>query len=143
MLKFVFLTEQFYQDYASFPEIEKKRDRPHAQVALQVGGCLFCVPFRSHITHEYALFTDKQNRCGLDFSKSVVVTDPARYIDTVRRPYLRDNEFRTLMNISEYEIIRRLQYYIAQYKKAKTAPEKKRNAILLSCSTLQYFEEWL
>ena len=143
MLKFVFLTEQFYIDYASCHEIEKKRERPHAQVTLQVGGCLFCIPFRSHIMHEYAYWTDKANHCGLDFSKAVVITDPGKYIDRTNTPFLRPAEYYALKDVSEYEVARRLQYYISQYKKAKTAPEKKRNALLLKYSTLQYFEEWI
>lgn len=38
MLKFVFLSDAFYADYAGCPEIEKKKDRPHAQVTIEVGG---------------------------------------------------------------------------------------------------------
>lgn len=143
MLKYVFLTDEFYQDYASCPEIEKKRDRPHAQVTIEVGGRLFCVPFRSHITHEYALWTDKMNRCGLDFSKAVIIIDASRYIDSSRKPYLRSNEFSALKNIPEHEVSKRLEKYISQYKKAKQSPELQRNAILLRYSTLQYFEELL
>lgn len=143
MLKFVFLTDQFYSDYAACPEIEKKRNRPHAQVTLQLGSQLFCIPFRSHISHQYAYFTDEENRCGLDFSKAVVVTDPQKYIDQRRKPYLRPHEFAALKDVREYEVSRRLHLYIAQYKKAKANPGTQRNALLLQCSTLQYFEEYL
>lgn len=143
MLKFVFLTDAFYQDYASYPEIEKKKDRPHAQVSIEVGGRLFCIPFRSHITHDHVLWTNKKDRCGLDFSKAVIITDASKYIDSSRKPYLRDGEFSVLKSIPEYEVSRRLKYYIAQYKKAKQAPTAERNALLLRYSTLQYFEEYL
>lgn len=143
MLDFVFLTDAFYSDYSSYPEIEKKRDRPHAQVTIQAGGHLFCIPFRSHISHEYAFLTDKKNGCGLDFSKAVIITDPDRYIDRTRKPHLRPDEFGMLKDVREYEISRRLLLYVAQYKKAKLAPDKKRNALLLRYSTLQYFEEYI
>lgn len=141
MLDLVFLTDAFYSDYSSCPEIEKKRDRPHAQVTIEVSGLLFCIPFRSHIRHDYAFWTDKANRCGLDFSKAVIVSDPDRYIDRSRRPHLRPNEFAMLKDVREYEVVRRLRMYIAQYKAARLSPEKKRNALLLQYSTLQYFEE--
>ena len=143
MLKFVFLTDAFYNDYSSCAEIEKKKDRPHAQVTITVGGNLFCIPFRSHIMHDYALFTDKDSRCGLDFSKTVVVTDPEKYIDKQRKPFLRPNEFAAIKEISEYAVSRRLAFYISQYKKAKLQPEQQRNALLLRYSTLKYFEEYI
>ena len=143
MLDLVFLTEAFYSDYSDCPEIEAKIDRPHVQVTIQVGGYLFCVPLRSHIAHEYAFWTDKENRCGLDFTKAVVIIDPQRYIDHSRKPYLRKNDFSVLKSTNPYEISRRLNLYIMQYKKAKLAPEQMRNAILLKYSTLQYFEAYI
>ena len=143
MLDFVFLTDRFYMDHAACPEIESKKDRPHAQVSIQVGSYLFCIPLRSHIMHEYAFWTDKENHCGLDFSKAVVITDPEKYIDRTRKPFLRQNEYEALKDVNPYVISRRLLFYIQQYKKAKAAPEKKRNALLVKYSTLQYFEEFL
>ena len=40
-------------------------------VCVQIGGVLFAVPMRSHIKHKYALWADKENHCGVDFSKAV------------------------------------------------------------------------
>lgn len=143
MVKFAFLTADFFADYSGCKEIERKPDRPHVQITIEVGGNLFCIPMRSHITHKHVLWTDKANGCGLDFSKAVVVTDPTRYIDAGKTPYIRSKEFAVLKNTSEFEVRRRLLAYICEYKEAKKRPEIQRNQILLKCSTLQYFEEYI
>lgn len=143
MLNLVFLTQDFFASYSHCPEIEKKVDRPHVQVMIDVYGTLFCIPMRSSIKHKHAIFTDKENGCGLDLSKAVVITDPTKYIDHERIPHIRPNEFKALKNVSQYEVRRRLLAYIAEYKEAKRRPEIERNRNLLQCSTLQYFEEYI
>ena len=140
MLDFVFLTDEFFSDYANCKEIEKKRDRPHIQITIQVGSNIFCIPLRSNINHKHVLWTDRPNKCGIDFSKAVIITDPLRYIDLNRRPYIRPNEFIVLKKVSDYEIRRRMLAYIAEYKQAKRRPDIPRNQTLIQCSTLQYFE---
>ncbi len=143
MLDFVFLSNEFFSDYANCTEIEKKRDRPHIQITLQVGSNIFCIPMRSNINHKHVLWTDKTNHCGVDFSKAVIITNPSRYIDLGRQPHIRPEEFKALKKVSEYEIRRRMLAYIAEYKQAKRRPDIPRNRILLQCSTLQYFEQYL
>ena len=143
MLDYVFLSEEFFSDYASCKEIEKKKDRPHVQITIQVKNNLFCIPLRSHINHKHVLWTDKENNCGIDFSKAVIITDPVRYIDLSRKPFIRPNEFKVLKKISEYEIERRMLAYIAEYKKAKRRPDIPRNRLLIQCSTMQYFEQYI
>ena len=64
-------------------------------VGVKVGRVRFAVPLRSHIKHKYVLWTDEENRCGLDFSKAIVLTKP-KYIDRSRKPYIRPNEFNSL-----------------------------------------------
>ena len=88
MLDFVFLTDEFFSDYSDCKEIEKKKDRPHIQITIQVGSNIFCIPMRSNINHKHVLWTDKANKCGVDFSKAVVITDPLRYIDLNRKPHI-------------------------------------------------------
>lgn len=143
MLNFVFLTQDFFSAYSHCHEIEKKVDRPHVQITIKVNGTLFCIPMRSSIKHKHAIFTDKANGCGLDLSKAVVITDPNKYIDHGRIPYIRPNEFKVLKTISEYEVRRKLLAYIAEYKNAKRRPEIARNRTLIQCSTLQYFEQYI
>ena len=140
---FVFLSESFHNRYPHFdyPEIELKDNRPHVLICVEIDGVKFAVPMRSNINHPYVFWTDKDNKCGLDFSKAVVI-EKESYIDSSRIPYIRPNEFKALQG-KEYEIRKGLKRYIGKYKKAKTksfAPEKSR---LLRFSTLQYFEEHL
>lgn len=142
MLQFMFLSDKFYKDYAECPEIEQKQKRPYIQIKVIVDGVLFGVPLRSSINHPYVLWTDKANRCGVDFSKAVVIADPYNYIDKTTSPYIRPNEFNALRG-KEHIIQEKLKKYIDSYKKAKKRPDLARNKMLLTYSTLQYFEEYL
>ena len=141
MLNFVFLSDKFYDDYSGCPEIEQKQKRPYIQIEVVVDGVLFGVPLRSSINHPHVLWTDKQNHCGVDFSKAVVISKPDDYIDTTT-PHIRQNEFDALRG-KEHVIKNKLKKYISDYKKAKENPDLWRNKMLLKYSTLQYFEEYL
>ena len=140
-MKFIFLSSKFYEDYANCTEIEQKSNRPYAQIAVELNGHLYAIPLRSHIKHPFAFFTDKENLCGLDYSKTVIILDND-YIDRVRHPRIRDNEFKVIRN-KEYQIKFGLIRYIKQYKKAAARKDIARNARLCKYSTLQYFEEYL
>lgn len=142
MLKLIFLTEKFYRDYSSCTEIEQKPSRPYIRVGIFVGGVLWAVPLRSHISHTYALWTDKENRCGIDFSKAVVIERPGEYISAAI-PHMRPNEFDELKKINAYTVEQKLQHFIKVYKKAKLHPELPRNKSILKYSTLQYFEKYI
>jgi len=142
MLNFVFLTNEFYTDYAQCKEIVQKQSRPFVQVQIVIDGCLYCVPLRSNVSHQYVLWTDKANSCGLDFTKTVVVLDSARYIDNTNTPHIRSNEFNALRG-KEHIIETRLIKYIKDYKEAKKRMDRPRNKMLVKFSALQYFEEYL
>lgn len=144
MLKAVYLTDAFYNDYPNdkYGEIEKKTSRPYIRIQIMVGGVLWGIPMRSNISHNHAIWTDKENHCGLDLTKAVAITNPAKYISGVK-PHIRDNEFKVLKQLDEYAVSQKLQKYIKDYKKAKMALRVKRNRDLVSCSTLQYFEKYL
>ena len=81
------------------------------------------------------------NQCGVDYTKAVVIIDEQKYIDSVKQPHIRPNEFDALRG-KEYRIQCGMQKYIEKYKKAKLS-EKETDKILVRCSTLQYFEEYL
>lgn len=144
LLKAVFLTDAFYKAYpnSKYSEIEQKTDRPYIRVQVMVNGVLWGIPMRSHISHSYAVWTDEENGCGLDLTKAVVITKPAKYISGVT-PRIRDNEFKVLKQLSEYNVIQKFRKYIHDYKKAKKAMHVKRNRDLVSYSTLQYFEKYI
>ena len=143
MLKFVFLTDQFFCDHAQCSEIEKKQNRPHVQIFVRLNALFFCIPMRSNIHHPHVIWTDKENHCGIDFSKAVIVTDPDKYIDKLSKPHIRETEFKKLKRINEYEIERGMLKYIQKYKEAKQNLSIPRNRILVSCSSLQYFEKYI
>ncbi|MCI9457600.1 MAG: hypothetical protein HFE44_11590 [Oscillospiraceae bacterium] len=140
-MTFIFLSASFFQDYANCPEIEQKANRPYICTYIEVNGISFAIPLRSHINHPHVLWTDKENHCGLDFSKTVVLTKPS-YIDANKKPHIRQNEFDALRG-KDYLIQQRLLKYISAYKKAKERLDVPRNQILCSCSTLQYFESYI
>ena len=139
-MKYIFLTDQFYSDYAAYTEIELKAERPYVQLYICVNDIDFAIPFRSNINHPHAFWTDKENRCGLDYSKSVVIEDVC-YIDTERKPHIRENEHRALIG-KEREVKNGLLKYINDYKQAKGSPHKRLKR-LVEYSTLQYFEKYI
>lgn len=144
MLDLVFLSKQFYSDYANgFDEIEQKPDRPYARVVVNVDGVLWCIPFRSHINHPNVILTDAANRCGIDLSKAVVIVDPQRHIDQSRTPHLRSNEFQVVKSLNPSFVALKMRQYIAKYKKAKQHLNVYRNRNIVKCSTLQYFENYI
>ena len=96
---------------------------------------------RSHIKHKFVLWTDKNNGCGLDFSK-VVVIESLKDIDDTKTPYIRDNEFASLIG-KEYIVETKLRKYIKKYKEAKKDLSLDRNRNLCNFSTLQYFENYI
>lgn len=142
MLKTVFLTKAFYAAYANCCEIEQKETRPYIRIQVTVNGVLWGIPLRSHISHDHVLWTDRENGCGIDFTKAVVITKPAKYISGTQ-PYIRPDEFKVLKKIDEHRVVQKLQQYIKAYKKAKEHPEIPRNKQLLQYSTLQYFEKYI
>lgn len=139
--RFVFLTDEFYKAYPSelYPEIEQKHNRPYVQVYVKINGVQYAIPLRSDIHHPHVLWTDKQNHCGVDFSKAVVITDD-KYIDMLTEPHIRENEFNALRG-KDYKIRVKMEKYIEEYKKAKQDLNKKHYQNLVKYSTLQYFEK--
>ena len=143
MNKFVFLSKEFYARHKEqqHTEIEQKQDRPYIQVCVEIDGVQYAIPMRLHIKHKFVLWTDKNNGCGLDFSK-VVVIESLKDIDDTKTPYIRDNEFASLIG-KEYIIETKLRKYIKKYKEAKKDLSLDRNRNLCDFSTLQYFENYI
>ena len=99
----------------------------------------YAIPLRSDINHPHVLWTDKKNHCGVDFSKAVVIKDES-YIDFSIEPHLRQNEFDALRG-KDFKIKNKMEKYIADYKKAKKDLSNPINRMLVTYSTLQYFEK--
>jgi protein AbiQ len=141
-MEIIFLNKEFYIDYADCKEIEKKENRPHFMILATIEKIDFAIPLRSHIKHTYVVWTNKENQCGLDLSKSIVIVDKNKYIDTSIKPYIREDEFRKLRG-KDYFIKQKLETYIKQYKKALKKQELRNNNLMCKFSTLQYFHKEL
>lgn len=139
--RFVFLSQKFYNTYPTqqYPEMEQKQNRPYIQVCVEIDGVQYAIPLRSDIHHPHVLWTDKKKRCGVDFSKAVVIKDDS-YIDLSIEPYLRQNEFDALRG-KDFKIKCKMEKYIEDYKKAKKDLTNPINRMLVTYSTLQYFEK--
>lgn len=142
-MKFNFLTKEFFDKYKECLELEKKENRPYACTTLiNCLGMTFAVPLRSNIQHEYALFTNKEKTKGLDLSKAVVINDYEKFVDTVTKVYISDDEYKVLLGKENF-LLKKLETYIKKYKKALKNPDISKNSILLKYSTLQYFHKEL
>ncbi len=139
-----FLTSAFYSDYplTKYPQIEQKLNRPYAQVNVTIRNLHFAIPLRSNITHPHAFWTDKRNRCGVDFSKAVVILDETKYINTSTKVFLRPNEYDKLKG-KEFRITQMMSDYIETYKNARLNLDNEINQKICNFSTLQYFEEYI
>lgn len=142
MLKFIFLTQQFYQDHKNCSEIEQKQNRPYIMALATINNIDFAIPLRSHIRHDNVLWTDKANKCGLDFSKAVIILDKLKYIDNSTTPLIRQNEFNSLKG-KEHIVKSKMESYLNKYIKAHNNQEILRNKMFCSFSTLQYFHKEL
>lgn len=138
-MEYRFLSQKFFYNYpqSKFPELEYKIDRPYTLVCITINKHTFALPLRSHIRHRYAYITDKTNMCGIDFSKAVYISDK-QYIDIVKKPHIRQNEFDFLKG-KEYIVKNKFINYIKQYVKAQKSLDsnKMKN---FTYSTLHYFE---
>ena len=137
-MKYIFLTDEFYEHYINCTEIEQKSDRPYVQLYIRIKNIHFAIPFRSNIKHRYVYWTDKANGFGLDYSKAVIIEN-LDYIDTSRKPYIREHEHKALVG-KDRDVEKGLLKYIAEYIKAKEKIDE-RSKRLRQYSTLQYFEK--
>lgn len=142
-MKYTFLTDKFYNDYPheQYPQMEIKKDRPYAHVQVEVYNQLFCIPLRSHIDHPHALFTNKKEKCGVDYSKAVIINND-EYIDKTKKAFLRSDEYKKLKG-KDYTIKKQFLDYIKLYKQAKIDNTVNHREEILAFSTLQYFENYI
>ena len=142
-MKFYFLTKDFFDTYSNCNEIEKKENRPYAcSVLIDYEGITFAIPLRSHIKHQYAIFSNAEKTKGLDLSKSVVINDLKKFVDQNTKVFIDDEEYKFFLG-KEYFVQQKLKTYIKLYKKALTHQENRKNQILCKNSTLQYFHKEL
>lgn len=75
---------------------------------------------------------------GLDLSKAVVINDYEKFVDTITKVYISDDEYKVLLGKENF-LSKKLETYIKKYKKVLKNPDIPKNSILLKYSTLQYF----
>lgn len=141
-MRYIFLTQDFYNKYNEndCPEIERKLSRPYIMIKVTINGLDFGIPLRLGIKHKYALWTDKKNNCGVDYTKAVII-DNETYIDS-KSPYIRPDEHNALKG-KEYLLKTGFEKYIEKYKKALSRIDIERNKEMCKYSTLQYFHKEL
>jgi len=142
-LKYTFLSKRFYEHYTQdkYPQIVTKGTRPYAHIKVTAKDMLFCLPLRSNIEHPHAYFTNKKEKCGVDYSKAVVITKE-EYVDYETKVFLRPEEYRKLKG-KDYIITKQFLKYIDLYKKAKKDKSIPHREDILKFSTLQYFEAYI
>ncbi len=139
-LSFYFLSRYFYTDYAGCSEIEKKFDRPYAVVLIEYEDLTFAIPLRSHISHKYAFFTNKEKTKGLDYSKAVPILKD-KYIELQAQKYpstISQSERQMLYNKTK-EVEKGLIDYIDKYRNAIKKRHIYANQQLCKFSCLKYF----
>ena len=58
---------------------------------IQIEELKVAIPFRSHISHNNAFFTDIQNRCGIDYTKTVILNKDSYIIDSFNNGFEKMN----------------------------------------------------
>ena len=146
IMKFHRLNAAFYTQFGHCEEILTKEERPYYVLILEIYELTFAIPLRSNISHPFCYVADNStgNKCGLDYSKAVIITDPQKYIDPAAIT-IRQHEYNVLKQ-KEYLIKKQFSSFVKSYK--KEIQRRKKNPMLpvsLLCrySTLKYFHNEL
>lgn len=134
IMRYIYLSDDFYNRHATHTEIMQKRGRPYACLAVQIQGVTFAIPMRHHITHSYCYRTIGD--CGLDYTKAVVVEKEDIGQGT---PQIAQAEF-NIIKKHETVIINGMRKYVALYIKATERRSPFYDGIR-KYSALQYFED--
>ena len=137
-MNIVYLSAGFYNKYSGCKEILHKQDRPYGCVTVNIDGLTFAVPFRHHIPHNHAFKTI--GNAGLDYTKAVII-DPTLDIGP-GQPQIHQAEFNIIKG-KDIVIRNKLLKYIKVYKTAKQHSDNPYYKQIITCSALQYFEQYL
>ena len=110
---------------------------------MTINGLTYAIPFRSHITHNYSFLTDIPNKCGIDYTKAIIITKKSYIVDNINGVpiKIRPNERRALFG-KKHEIVKALKKYINEYKRA-VKNNAHHKVYIFRMSTLQYFHKEL
>jgi protein AbiQ len=116
-MKFHRLNAAFYAQFGQCEEILTKDDRPYYVLLLELDGLTYAIPLRSHITHSYCFMADNSSgqKSGLDYSKAVVISDTAKFIDPTPVT-IRQHEYNVYKQ-QEFLIKKQFSSFVTLYKK--------------------------
>lgn len=137
---FVLLSKFFYESYPKdlYPEIAQKQSRPYIVILVEVKDKTFAVPLRSHIRHKHAFITDELRGCGLDFTKSVVISNPL-FIDKSHRVLINKEESFKIYNNHD-KIQTDFEQYLKDFIRAFIATKNENfKPTIVKYSSLIYF----
>jgi protein AbiQ len=145
-MEFHRLTPAFHAQYGQCEEILSKESRPYYVLLLELDGLTYAIPLRSHIRHPFCYIADNSTgeNSGLDYSKAVVITDKALFIDPAPVT-IRQNEFNVFKQ-REYRITQQFSSYVSNYKKeVRRRAETPAIPVSSLCrySSLKYFHKEL
>jgi protein AbiQ len=128
------LSENFYQQNGHLSEVmdkstdgvtytSKAESRGYGVLLFDVEGLKFAIPFRSNIPHKKCFVSKKKTdtngrirRMGLDYTKSVVITDES-FVTNQSFKMKDSREYFNVVN-NEDRIIFEFSEYVKKYKKA-------------------------
>jgi protein AbiQ len=141
-MEFHRLNPAFYTQFSQCDEILTKENRPYYVLLLELDGLTYAIPLRSHITHPYCFIADNSSgqNSGLDYSKAVVISDIAQYIDPTPVT-IRQHEYNVYKQ-REYLIKKQFSSFVILYKK-EVRRRQKNPALPVSAicrfASLKYF----
>jgi len=145
-MNFYRLSAVFYSEFSHYAEILNKANRPYYVAVMTLDGLTYAVPLRSNINHKYCFIADDPNgqNSGLDYSKAVVITDIAKYIDPAEVT-IRRHEY-DVFKQNEPIIKKQFSSYVESYKKEFRRRQKNPllpESPLCRYTTLKYFHKEL
>ena len=137
-----YLSDLFYNRFTpeQYPEIEQKKTRPYIVLLICIDNNTFALPMRTNIRHNCCYRFRNSSRptdsvTGIDFSKAVIVNDPA-YINGLAE--IDNKEFVELNDRIGF-IIGKFQSYLRGYIKYAQGTANEFQASKYRYTTLQYF----
>lgn len=133
-MRFIFLSNKFYNDFSACREILQKRTRPYLCLTVEIDGVRFAIPLRHRVTHKYCFHTIGD--AALDYTKAVVIRSAG---DISPIMVQIDQATYNILKTKEQKIENGFRNYLKLYKKALSYPNNPHYSFIRTCSALQYF----
>ena len=137
------LSREFYEAYpaSSFPEIERKANRPYVVLLVEIDQLRFAIPLRTNIRHRQCYRFRKSDRktdssTGIDYSKAVVI-EKESYLG--EKASINDSEYLELSK-KAFFIVKQFKRYFEGFVDYKNNGGDERVSNRYRFSTLKYFD---